>query len=74
VRIVRALEGHTAMVSGFVSTDGVAWRQIGTAVRISMTAQALAGMAVTTHADPHPLQDLCSAVVDRMALSSWPDH
>jgi hypothetical protein len=53
-----------------VSADGVAWQQIGSAVKVAMAPSALAGMAVTAHVDPNPLQDLCTAVIDRVTLTT----
>jgi hypothetical protein len=70
VRVVRALAGDVFEFSGFVSADGVAWQQMGNAVEVAMAPNALAGMAVTAHVDPHPLQDLCTAVIDRVTISS----
>jgi hypothetical protein len=68
-RVVRTAGGDNFEFSGFISVDGVAWEQLGGAVKISMAPNALGGMAVTAHVDPHPLQDLCAAVIDRVALS-----
>jgi hypothetical protein len=68
VRVVRTLDGDTFEFSGFVSANGTAWQQIGGAVKVSMASNALAGMAVTAHVDPHPLQDLCTALIDRVTF------
>src|ERR1700730_9073071 len=70
VRVVRAPAGDAFEFSGFVSADGVTWQQIGNAVRVAMAPNALAGMGVTAHVDPHPLQDLCTAVIDRVTVGS----
>jgi hypothetical protein len=70
VRVVRTLVRGAFEFSGFVSADGVAWQQIGAAVKVTVAQNALAGMAVTAHVDPHPLQDLCTAVIDRVTFTA----
>ena len=70
VRVVRTIDGGASECSGFVSADGVGWQQIGSTVTVVMAQNALAGMAVTAHVDPHPLQDLCTAVIDRVTLAA----
>ena len=45
VQLVRAGDAF----SGYYSTDGVAWTQIGTAQTVAMSTTALAGLAVTSH-------------------------
>jgi regulation of enolase protein 1 (concanavalin A-like superfamily) len=35
--------------SGYYSTDGIAWAQIGPAQTVTMPRSALAGLAVTSH-------------------------
>jgi hypothetical protein len=70
VRVVRTLVGGAFEFSGFVSADGVAWQQIGATVKVGMAQNALAGMAVTAHVDPHPLQDLCTALIDRVTITT----
>lgn len=37
--------------TGYVSTDGLAWRQTGSSVTISMASTAYAGLALTSHLD-----------------------
>src|SRR5262249_48743871 len=70
VRIIRAKQNGSFRVTGSVSANGVDWNEIGTA-HIAMEASALAGMAVTAHADPphdDRLQDLCTAVLDKVSF------
>jgi hypothetical protein len=73
VRLVRAARGGSFQFTGFVSADGTDWVQVGSTDSIGMPPAALAGMAVTAHADPlhdNRLQDLCTAVFDKVSLAT----
>jgi hypothetical protein len=70
VRVVRTLVNGAFEFSGFVSANGVAWQQIGAAVKVAMAQNAFVGMAVTAHVNPHALQDLCTAVIDRVTFTT----
>ncbi len=53
-----------AVVSGFVSTNGTSWSQVG-AVALSAPASAYAGLVVTSHS----LTDLNTSTFDNVAIS-----
>jgi hypothetical protein len=72
IRVVRAAQGAGFSFTGFVSPDGVKWQQIGSAIQVVMTANALGGLAVTAHNDPPSAKDrldeLCVAVFDHVSV------
>jgi hypothetical protein len=72
VRLARVAQGGGFSFTGFVSLDGITWQQIGEPVQITMTAAALAGMAVTAHNDPPSAKDrldeLCVALIDNVRV------
>jgi hypothetical protein len=86
VRVERKpLGGGLYRFTGFASTDGKSWVQIGDTIDIAMGPTCLVGMAVTSHVKPappphasgdpdvhddNPLQDLCTAVFDRVTLAT----
>jgi hypothetical protein len=73
VRLVRAPQDGSFQFTGFVSSNGTEWKPVGSTNSISMKPAALAGMAVTAHADRNNdtrLQDLCTAVLDRVDLKT----
>lgn len=73
VRITRTPQGAGGQFAfaGFASVDGERWQQIGGPVVVSMGAAAFAGLPVCAHTDPPNanLQDLCVAVIDKVALA-----
>jgi hypothetical protein len=64
VRVVRTGNNF----SGYTSTDGNTWTQIGTTQTITANSTMLAGLAVTSNST----SALCTAVFDNVTLSSWP--
>jgi hypothetical protein len=73
VRIVRTPRENSFQFTGFVSANGIDWAQVGSTDSIDMPTAIVAGMAVTSHVDPlhnNRLQDLCTAVFDKVSLSN----
>ena len=72
VRVVRVAQSAGFSITGFVSADGSKWQQIGGAVEVIMTANALAGLAVTAHNDPPSAKDrldeLCIGIFDHVSV------
>ena len=66
VRVVRS--GNT--FSGFTSTDGTTWRQVGTTSSVTMNSQVLIGLGVTSN----NTGALCTAVFDNVTLSIFPPN
>ena len=66
IRLVRA--GNS--FSGFASADGVAWTQIGSTQTVTMNAQVLIGLAVTSN----NTATLCTATFDNLSISTWPGN
>jgi hypothetical protein len=73
VRVVRTPRGDSFQFTGLVSVNGADWVEVGSTNSMDMPTSALAGMSVTAHADPpHDtrLQDLCTAVIDKVSLAT----
>ena len=73
VRLVRTALGGSFQFTGLVSVNGADWVEVGSTSPIDMPIPALAGMSVTAHADPphdNRLQDLCTAVIDKVTLAT----
>ncbi len=71
LRIKRTpLGGSHFEFSGFTSMDGETWDQVGGSISIEMGRTCYVGMAITAHVGEggDPLQDLCTAVLDRLTL------
>jgi hypothetical protein len=71
VRLIRTPENQGFQFQGLVSRDAVQWEPVASSPPMTMAGNPLAGMAVTAHTSTqgHPLQDLCTAVIDRLSLS-----
>jgi hypothetical protein len=70
VRLVRTSQDGSSQVTGFVSLEGADWVQVGSINSSAIPTAALAGMAVTAHVEESSLQDLCTAVFDKVSLDS----
>jgi hypothetical protein len=71
LRLVRTPQGGSFEFTGFASANGADWVQVCAMNSITMNPAALAGMVVSAHADPNDdkrLQDLCTAVFDKVSL------
>jgi len=51
--------------SGYESSNGSAWTQVGSSVSITMASNVYIGLTVTSHSDG----DLCTAVIDNVSSS-----
>lgn len=64
IRVVRAGQS----VSGYQSSNGQTWTQIGSTQTVTMNASTLIGLAVTSN----NTSQLCTAVFDNVLISAWP--